>query len=400
MKPLLYLVHRLPFPPNKGDKIRSFNLLKILSKHFKVFLGAFVDDEKDWKYQDEVNNYCEGMKLLPLNPKKAKLRSLSGFVTGKALSLPYYKDVKMQIWVNEIVSSMKIKNIMVFSSSMAQYVDSESYDGCVRIADFVDMDSDKWRQYSCKKPFPMDRLYAREAKRLTAYERKICDSFQKTLFVSSDEMQHFAIQNPGRETKLGFYKNGVNSVYFDPALELHNPYPESVLPIVFTGAMDYWANVDAVSWFVNSILKRIREVIPEVTFYIVGSNPCDEVLQLQKNDGVIVTGTVKDVRPYLKHALLVVAPLRIARGIQNKVLEGMAMAKPVVATPEALEGIEESEDYNPLVGHDEYEFSNHCLRILQSHDRNNPVNEARNSILKHYNWESNLASVIGLFDEK
>jgi sugar transferase (PEP-CTERM/EpsH1 system associated) len=398
MQALLYLVHRIPYPPNKGDKIRSFHLLKALSKQFNVYLGAFVDNPNDWQYQHELNQYCEAVMLRPLHERQTKLRSLSGLLTGKALSLPYYKDTQMQKWVNGTVRKNQISNIMIFSSTMAQYVEADRFRNCTRIADFVDIDSDKWLQYSRHKSFPMSLIYAREARRLMQYEAAISASFQRTIFVSRDEMQHFACLNPGQASRLGYYKNGVDTNYFDPSRHYDNPYPDEALPIVFTGAMDYWANVEAVCWFAQDSLPHIREVLPQAQFYIVGSNPTAEVRRLQEREGVVVTGAVREIRPYLRHARVIVAPIRIARGVQNKVLEGMAMAKPVVATPMALEGIELSQDYQPLVAHDARDFVCQCLHVLQEHLYDVPQLHARECVLQHYNWERNLVPVLRLFD--
>jgi len=400
MQPLLYLVHRIPYPPNKGDKIRSFNLLKTLNKHFNVYLGTFVDDPNDWQYQEEIKQYCTEVLLRPLNTRNAKLLSLSGLLTGKALSLPYYQDKQMQIWVDKVINSHQIKNIIIFSSPMAQYVEMDRFQHCIRIADFVDIDSDKWLQYSRNKVFPMSWVYAREAKKLAQFENTISAAFQQTLFATRDEMQHFAYLNPAQAKGLGYYKNGVDTNYFDPSLQYDNPYTDDVLPIVFTGAMNYWANVEAVCWFVKESLPRIREVLPQAHFYIVGSNPTSEVEHLSKNDGVTVAGTVRDIRPYIRFARVVVAPIRIARGVQNKVLEGMAMARPVVVTPMALEGIELCEGYQPLVAHNASDFAYLCLHILQEQKYAIPQLSARDLILQKYNWEENLLPVIQLFERE
>ena len=400
MQALLYLVHRIPYPPNKGDKIRSYNLLKSLSKHYTIYLGAFVDDPNDWQYQDELKQYCAEIMLRPLPALRAKLRSLSGFLSGKALSLPYYKDRQMQTWVDETLSRYKINNIMVFSSTMAQFVDTENCQDCTRVVDFVDIDSDKWLQYSRKKSFPMNWVYAREAKRLAKYEQYISNVFQKTLFVSKDERQHFAHLNPTSAIRLGYYNNGVDTDYFNPLLDYDNPYPAEIIPIVFTGAMDYWANVDAVCWFVSESLPHIREIFPQVQFYIVGSNPTDEVRCLSQHEAVEVTGTVKEIRPYIQYARIVVAPIRIARGVQNKVLEGMAMARPVVSTSKALEGIELNDSYQPLIANDAKDFVSQCLEVLYDHKYNALQPLARECILSNYNWELNLESVIQIFVEE
>jgi glycosyltransferase involved in cell wall biosynthesis len=160
--------------------------------------------------------------------------------------------------------------------------------------------------------------------------------------------------------------------------------------------MDYWANIDAVKWFVEQVLQEIRKECPQTRFYIVGTNPSDEVIRLQKNEGIVVTGRVDDIRPYMKHSSLIVAPMRIARGIQNKVLEAMAMAKPLVATSLALEGITPCKHYFPLQADTPEMFAKKCIAILQNKDsRSEP--QARQCIKENYDWDKNLAAVANLF---
>src|SRR6185437_3003522 len=348
MQELLYLVHRIPYPPDKGDKIRSYHLLKHLSEHYRIHLGAFIDEEKDWKYLDKVKNLCSGETCFAnLNPKAARLRSLSGLFSGQPLTLPYYWDGGLQTWVDSVLETRPIRNILVFSSAMAQYV---NHTGPIRrIIDFVDIDSDKWLQYSATKTWPMSWIYRRESRLLLSYERKVAKDFDSAPFVSEIEANLFKQLAPEAATKVTYFNNGVDADYFSPQNIYPNPYPAGIEALVFIGAMDYWANVDAVEWFARSIFPAIRAQLPEIEFHIVGARPVAEVMALTVLPGVTVTGSVPDVRPYLAHASLAVAPLRIARGIQNKVLEAMAMEKIVIASPQAVEGINAARGQELLV---------------------------------------------------
>lgn len=397
MEPLLYLVHRIPYPPNKGDKIRSFHLLKALAKTYQVYLGAFVDDPGDWEYQEELKTYCKSYMLRPLNKNIAGIRSLYAFFGKRPLSIPYYTDRKLYKWVKDTVRKNKINNVLVFSSTMAQYVEKSVFSSCRRVADFVDIDSEKWLQYGEKKTFPMSWIYKREAKLLADYEDKITSIFDYTMFVSKEEMLQYVKRNPRCLERIGYYRNGVDTEYFDPTIRMTSPYPEDVMPIVFTGAMDYWANVDAVNWFSRSIFPEIQKLFASCRFYIVGSNPTEEVTKLNHNPYITVTGGVEDIRPYIKHAKIVVAPMRIARGVQNKVLEAMAMEKSVVVTPAAIEGIESCSNYKPLIAKNEGEFIEQCVASIQVEKYKNSSPEARACILNHYNWESNLVKLLRLF---
>lgn len=389
-KRLLYLVHRIPYPPNKGDKIRSFNMLKYFSRNYQVYLGAFIDDPNDQQYIEDVRNYCEDVCLLPLNPFVRRFASLKGLLNGDPLTLPYYRSPAMQKWVDNVISTQEINAIVVFSSPMAQFVEKNVKPAIRRVVDFVDVDSDKWRQYTQYKSWPLSWIYSREARTLLNYERRIADEFDATVLVSNDEAALFKQLAPEVEVKVFGINNGVDTEYFSPQHDLPNPYSDSCPVLVFTGAMDYWANVDAVRWFTETVFTQIRKRIENVEFYIVGSRPSKEVLALTKYPGVTVTGAVADIRPYIAHASAAVAPMRIARGVQNKVLEAMAMAKPVLATPEAAEGIkaESGIDFKVVSGEDA--FAQAAIEFI-SGDFIRMGDAARTCVVRHYSWSHNLS---------
>ncbi len=188
MKPaLLYLCHRIPYPPNKGDKIRSFHLLKHLAQSHRVFLGGFIDAAEDWEYTTRLDEWCEDTYFLRLHPKLAKLKSLTGFLSNRALTLPYYHDARMARWTSEVMSREKIDAVLVYSSAMAQYILGSEYGAARRVIDLVDVDSDKWRQNSGKKSWPMSWVYRREADRLFEFERHAAAQLDHSFFVSSKE---------------------------------------------------------------------------------------------------------------------------------------------------------------------------------------------------------------------
>jgi len=390
---ILYLVHRIPFPPNKGDKIRSYHLLEYLSERYQVHLGAFIDDPRDWKYREALSKFTQGRFFCPLDPRKAKLRSLRGFIQNQALSLPYYRDRRMQSWVDETLRENEIDVVICFSSVMSQYLSGDRHKRLTRISDFVDIDSDKWRQYSTKKSFPMKQIYQREASRLLDFERAIARDFDHCLFVSGKEADLFRQFAPESDESIGYFNNGVDASYFSPDNVQLNPYPDTGKRIVFTGAMDYWANIDAVSWFCREIFPLIRSEASEVEFYIVGVNPPDQVRELEACPGVHVTGAVADIRPYLAHAELVVAPLRIARGIQNKVLEAMAMSRPVVLTPAAMEGIEPTDILASRMTADPVEFAKHCVELLNTAGACETGKWGRAFVKEMYGWEKSLSCI-------
>jgi len=390
MEELLFLVHRIPYPPNKGDKIRSFHLLKHISRSFKVHIGAFVDDPEDWKYEQSLMDMVTGeVKLIPLSSGWAKLRSTFGLFSGEPLTIPYYRNAELQNWVSQLLANRPVHRALVFSSSMSQYV--SAYPELLRIIDFVDIDSDKWRQYSERKSWPMNWIYRREARTLLDFERRMAVDFDASAFVSRTEAEMFQQLAPECAGRVTYYNNGVDLEYFSPAHDLDNPYHSGERVLVFTGAMDYWANVDAVVWFASMVFPHLREQFTDLRFFVVGSRPTDEVLALACAD-IIVTKSVPDVRPYIAHSTISVAPLRIARGIQNKVLEAMAMAKPVVASPQAIEGIDAEIGLEVILANGEAEFISRIADQLSNPD-NTLGMSARRRVVQDYSWDKSLQHV-------
>jgi sugar transferase (PEP-CTERM/EpsH1 system associated) len=398
LKNLLFLVHRLPFPPTKGDKIRSYHLLQRLSQDYRVYLGTFVDDPSDWKHVDHVRSLCKAAHFSELKSGAASVRSLSGLLSGAPLSLPFYRDKGLQEWVDSTLANVSISRILVFSSVMAQYVTQHHDSGRRTIVDFVDVDSDKWRQYAERKSWPMNWIYRREGRRLLDYERTVSGVFDLTVFVSREEAKLFANLAPECSDRIVHINNGVDAEQFSPDAVLPNPYPPDESVLVFTGAMDYWANVDAVTWFAGEVFPAVREQFPNARFYVVGARPTTVVRRLQSEDGIVVTGAVEDVRPYVAHARVSVAPMRIARGIQNKVLEALAMGKPVVASVSATEGIEPWPDGSIVVAGNATSFAQHICRLLNL--RESPVDKAALGqwISNHYSWRRNLDAMVRMLE--
>ena len=393
MEGLLFLAHRIPFPPNKGDKIRSFNVLRHLSARYSIHLGAFVDDPDDWQYQDALDPWCASIKLLPLHPRRAKLASLSGLLSGEALTLPYYRNRELKRWADALAASGKVTRGLAFSSAMAQFM---PHPLAHRVLDMVDVDSDKWTQYAPTQRWPLSWLYAREGRKLAAWEVRVAQDFDATLLVSNAEAALLRGRAPAAQHKIGAFENGVDAEYFSPARDYPNPYSPGVQGVVFTGAMDYWPNIDAVRWFAERIFPAVREAVPSAQFTIVGSHPVEAVRALARQPGVVVSGSVPDVRPWLAHAACAVAPLRIARGVQNKVLEALAMARPVVASAQAAEGIRAEAGRDFMLALDEAEFAHAVIACLQTVSSAAP---ARDCILAHYDWSRNLSMIDPLFEQ-
>ena len=393
MEPILYLVHRIPFPPNRVGKVRSFHLLEYLTSKYSVHLGTFVDDPADLEHVPRLHDYCVSSKVVMLRPLLGRIRSLPALWNGEPLTLRYYNDPDLVAWVQRTVQEQQIRKVVVFSPAMAQYV-SGNRDLRV-VVDFVAVNSAKWRQYAETRPWPLSAIFDREGHRLLAFERAIARTADASVFVTRAEADLFRTLAPECMFRVHHAQNGVDSDYFSPLVELTDPFGPGEEAIVFTGSMDYWPNVDAACWFVEDVLPAIVAERPNVRFYIVGALPPAVVVALTKAGQVVVSGPVPDVRPYLKHASVVVAPLRAARGIQYNVLEAMAMGRPLVASSAAVAGLSAMHGLDLEVADSRAEFACKTLELMGTDQGKSIGAAARARVLADYHWMTNLAP----FDE-
>ena len=392
MANVLFLVHRIPYPPNKGDKLRSFHLLKGLAAQHKVFLGTLVDDPADMAHVPTLRPMCEDLHAAPLHPVAARMASLQGLLTGRPLTLHYFHDAGLARWVRRTVQRHRIDAIVVFSSSMAQY--AQAHPELPMFVDFVDVDSAKWAAYAPRHRWPLSWLYRREAQCLLACERDVAAQARRSFFATEKEAALFRELAPECAQRVEAMNNGVDTAYYSPSPALACPFAPGETPLVFTGAMDYWPNIDAVGWFATEVLPRLRAARPQLRFHIVGRAPTAAVRALAANPqaGVVVTGTVPDVRPYLQHAAVVVAPLRLARGVQNKILEAMAMGRPVVAAASCVEALTAEPGRDILAAGTADDYVHGIEQLLQAPDRAAAMGSAgRQRVTRDYAWEAHLA---------
>ena len=389
----------MPYPPNKGDKVRSYHLLRHLLKSHRVFLGTFMDDPEDEQYLPVLRDLCPDLHVERLQPRVAKLRSLGALAKGDALTLAYYHRSSLENWVQDVAAQNDLQATVVFSSAMAPYAQALAPD-VPMLVDFVDVDSFKWTQYADQHRWPMSWLYRREGRTLLAYERAVASQARRSFFVTDNEVDLFRRLAPECAPTVQVMSNGVDADFFSFDADRPNPYATGELPMVFTGAMDYWPNIDAVSWFTSDVLPRLMVQWPRVHFYIVGRNPPSQVTALAGRN-VTVTGTVLDVRPYLQHASVVVAPLRVARGIQNKILEAMAMERPVVTTPGCAEAIGADATQGVLRAETPADFEQAIQPLLDTPSECAVLGQvARQHVLQHYSWDAHMESIDGCLNRQ
>jgi sugar transferase (PEP-CTERM/EpsH1 system associated) len=386
---ILLITHRLPYPPNRGDKIRSYNMLVHLARDHEVLLACPVDDPADLAHVGELGKSCKEVVAV-LNTGSRASAGARALLAGGAISVRHFHVAELQRRIDALVDAHDIDAVFCFSSPMAEYVfRSRHADGRLRRAarfmDFIDVDSLKWRQYAERSRAPLSWVYSLEAKRLADYERRVSREFDDLFLVSAQERDCLPLGT--RLERVHALGNGVNLEFFSPAAVA----PGSPPTMVFTGVMDYWPNVLGVQWFADHVLPRVLARHADARFVIVGSRPTDAVRELGKRPNIQVTGFVDDVRTYIAGASLCVAPLKLARGIQNKVLESMAMGKAVVCTPEAFEGIRAPRGAAALVADGDEEFAARVLELLDAPERAAQIGAtARRCMEQSHSWDANL----------
>jgi sugar transferase (PEP-CTERM/EpsH1 system associated) len=388
---ILFLAHRIPYPPDRGDKIRSWNILQHLAGLGRVHLACFADDEADAAHLAGLRQALGGrlgtahVEVRRTSRASAAARAL---LEGKPVSLTLFDSAAMRLFVTRTIVEQRISTVFAFSGQMAQFVPP----GPRLVMDFVDMDSAKFASYG-EQGGPLGAVHRREARKLFAFEREVAGRAAVSLFVSEDEASLFRRSAALPHADIRALHNGVDLEFYRPGADFARLAPPGAPLIVFTGQMDYAPNADAVAWFADEVLPNI----PKAQFAIVGRNPTEAVRRLAGRDRVVVTGAVADTRSWLAAADVVVAPLRIARGIQNKVLEAMAMARPVVASPAAFEGIEAEPGRDLLVAEAAAEQAKAIRHVLSDPGRAAALGAAaRRRMEEAYRWSVRLAPLAGL----
>ncbi|MEZ6139606.1 MAG: TIGR03087 family PEP-CTERM/XrtA system glycosyltransferase [Zavarzinella sp.] len=329
-KNVLLVTHRLPYPPDKGDRIRTYHLLRFLSQRASVWLAALADEKVTDEARDTLSGMCKQVIAVPHQHWKLPQGAWNA-LKGKSISEGYFFSKELQNAIKQLAQAVPFDMAIASASSIADYLNIPELSNALRVIDVMDVDSQKWEDYAAASSQPKKMVFQLEAKRTLKAEKKLASWADVVTLVSEGEAKLFRDRTTAKNVHC--IANGVDLNYFHPTTE---PTDHSC---VFVGVMDYRPNVDAVCWFAKAAWPEIRHRVPKATFRIVGRNPAPAVVELQNIPGVEVTGSVPDVRPYLAKAVLAVAPLQIARGIQNKVLEAMAAGKPVIASPQALGGL-------------------------------------------------------------
>lgn len=388
---ILYLCHRIPYPPDKGDKIRAFHQIRAIAARHEVDLFTLADEATDLTHRVALAAHCHRLTVSRVHPKLARLRSLPYLLTRTPLTVPYFYSSELQTEVRKAVASRSYDRIFVYCSAMAQYV--QSVDDIPLVLDLVDVDSDKWMQYAAFTKFPFSTVYRREGRTLEVYERTVCEKASCVLVSTEREAQLARRIAPGAHVQA--LPNGVDTGYFKPAPEANRE-----AAVIFTGDMSYFPNEEAVIYFARRVLPLIRSEVAEVRFLIVGRNPGRKVQELSKIEGVEVTGFVPDVRTWLAKARVAVAPFTIAAGIQNKILEAMAFGLPVVATPRAAQGLSSRVADRVHTGNTPEELASKVLVLVRDRQFAQRTGlDGRHAVMQDYSWDSALDRLLELLED-
>lgn len=388
---ILFLAHRLPFPPDRGDKIRSHHILKALAKLAPVHVGCLAETDADVAngplLAEVAATWC-----MPRRSKSLPVAGLEALVRGEPVSLSAFRSGALMRWVEQTLQSRNISAIYVFSGQMGQFV-PDDWQGRL-VVDLVDVDSAKFEAYAKSGSGPRSWIDRREGRLLKSVETSLVARADVTLLVSEAEAE-FLRGRTGGKYDVRALRNGIDCALFDPDAVLPEPTLGKKGPhFIFTGQMDYAPNIEAVCRMTRWIMPIVRLRKPDAQFHIVGRSPTREVLALQGLHGTHVAGEVPDTRPWLAGAHAVVAPLSIARGVQNKVLEAMAMACPVVLSSGAATGIDARSDAHFLIAEDDASFADAMLQISDEPGHARSMGKkARRFVLDNMSWPAMLADL-------
>ncbi|QDT14190.1 TIGR03087 family PEP-CTERM/XrtA system glycosyltransferase [Alienimonas californiensis] len=405
---VLYLVHRFPYPPDKGDRIRAFHILRTLQSRCDVSVVTFADEPVAPERRAELEACCSDLRVIPVGRAGRAAGAAWGLLSGRSATEGAFASGRFADAVREIAATHRPDAVLLSCGGLGRYLDLPALAGVRTVVDFVDLDSRKWADYAAgcgRTPSGLAAklLYRTESKRLRAAERRLVARCDAATFVTEAEAElgRRELTAPGEHKAAAFIHavtNGVDLDYFRPAEPPPPPLPTGGR-VVFLGAMDYRPNVNAVTWFVREVWPQVRETRPEATFEIVGRRPTPAVTALHGRDGVTVTGSVPDVRPHLAAAHVAVTPLRIARGLQNKVLEAMAAGVPVIASPAAAEGLLAVAGQDYLAAAAPAEWANEIVGLFANEDRRRALASAgRCHVEERHDWRRCVAPLFELLD--
>ena len=409
------LTHRVPYPPDRGDRIRSWNILSHLSRRYDVSLGCVSEEKVERETKTKLDSVCDQVCIAPMGLSTKWIRAGLSAARGRSLTEGMFWSPTLCAMLDHWQATKSFDGVLVYCSSMLRYARRKSLRQIPHFVDLVDVDSQKFYEYSDNARAWKKALYRTEARRVRRIEHDAVRMAKAVTLVSDQEAALLADTLDPGEYPIHGIANGVDKDYFSPNFDRSNKdaltevshtngrghwHDDSEsLRLVFVGVLNYPPNTEALAWFVTSVWPQLKSRLPHVTLNIVGKHPPPQILRLSRIEGINVTGAVPDVRPHLKHANLVIAPLRIARGVQNKVLEAMAMQRPVIASPAAATGIDAANGKHLCIADTPKEWINQIASLHQSKCKQTKIAQnARQLICDQYSWNATLTAFDRLLD--
>ncbi len=388
---ILYLCHRFPFPPKRGGKIRPFNMIRHLSAAgHHVHVASLARTPQEAEEGRGITPHCAGFDVSVVSEPVQWARMVVRLPMTTPSSMGYFYSRELAGKVRQLLGSKRWDLIFVHCSSVAQYV--EHVQGTPKILDFGDMDSQKWLEYAHYKPWPLSMGYHFEGRKMLAAEKRLARRFDLCTATTRAEWQ--TLEDYGTGAQTDWFPNGVDADYFSPT---DGHYDADT--ISFIGRMDYYPNQECMARFCKEVWPLLKGRRAGMKLLIVGADPSPEMRALGSLPGVTVTGSVPDVRPYIRSSALMVAPLAIARGTQNKILEAMGMGVPVVTGAAAAGGVDAEAQQHLLVADQPQAVAEAVLRIVENPaERARLAQSGRDRMLSHHAWPRSMQRLDGIIE--
>jgi sugar transferase (PEP-CTERM/EpsH1 system associated) len=388
---LFVLLSRVPFPLEKGDKLRAYHQIRLLAKKHEVYLFCLSDTDVSEDSRKELSSIVHHLEIVKLSKFLIGLNLIKGLFSSKPFQVHYFYQSRIQRKISRILNSYAPDHIYCQLIRCSEYV--KNYHGCRKTLDYMDaLNAGHRRRVDASKPI-MKMLLREESKRLVAYENLVFDYFENQTIISRQDQQLIYHE---QRNKIVVVQNGVDTDFFHSDHSTNRKFD-----LVFTGNMSYAPNIDGARRLVLEILPILQKANPDINVFIAGASPVSEVLELGNYKGVTVSGWMDDIRDAYNAARVFVAPMRIGSGLQNKILEGMSMGLPCVTTSLVANAFESNQRSALVVADSNADIANEILSLLNNIERSRSLAQlGEEMVKKSFSWQSTVDLLESLFIKK
>lgn len=385
---ILFITSRIPYPLEKGDKLRAFNHLKLLAEKHEVTLIALNETKIHPDADQVLSRYCKEFHVFEI-PFVVRVAGLvSALFSGKPFSTAYFHNVVVHNAINEIIDNVHPAHIFCQLTRVTEYV--KNIKDIPKTLDYQDAFAKGMERRISKEPFYLRWLFRMEHKRLAKYEAEVFDWFDNKIIISNQDRENITHQN---KQDIVVVPNGVDFEYYSPRIA------EKKYDLLFTGNMAYPPNVESVVFLVKEVLPLVIKHKPQIKLLIAGTDPVKRVLALESNN-VEVSGWVDDMRDCYAASKLFIAPMQISIGLQNKLLEAMAMNIPCITSELANNALHGTHNENILVCKQPQEYADAILRLLHNPAEAEQLANAGHEFVKqNYGWKKMTEPLLRLIEQ-